>query len=322
MPETDLSRLKIVFLGTPDFAATVLRSLLTWPKARIVGVFTQPDRPVGRGKKIRPSPVKTLASDEGLTVFQPQSLNEPEALRQLQDLDPDVLVVAAYGLLLSSRVLDLAPFGALNVHASLLPKYRGAAPIQRALANGEPVTGITIMQMVPELDAGPILVQRALAIGIDDTAGTLHDELAELGGHCLVQALEGLLRNELVPVQQDPELVSYAPKLKKVDGIIDWSRPALEVHNHIRAMHPWPGACFDWPRPDGRGRVRVQVYPGRIGPEHGSSAPVPGTVLEPLGEELPIACQDRTYLVQTLKPSSGRPMSAREFACGYMRQGS
>jgi len=319
MPENDLNALRIVYLGTPDFAATILRSLIAWPQADVAGVVTQPDRPVGRGKKIRPPAVKTLAQESGLPVFQPRSLDDPTTIQELQSLEPDVLVVAAFGMLLSRKILDLAPYGALNVHASLLPKYRGAAPIQRALVNGEPVTGITIMQMVPELDAGPILIQRALAIGIDDTAGILHDELAELGGECLLEALQGLLRHELVPVQQDPELVTYAPKLKKEEGGINWARPAVEVHNHIRAMHPWPGAHFFWPRADDGKTLRLQVFPGRIGPARDESGPPPGTIQDLQGEDLPIACQDRTYLVQNVKPASSRPLSAREFVCGYLR---
>ena len=314
-----MNALRVVYLGTPDFAATILKSLIAWPQAEVVGAVTQPDRPMGRGKKIRPPAVKTLAQESGLPVLQPRSIDDPKTIQQLQSLEPDVLVVAAFGMLLNRKILDLAPYGALNVHASLLPKYRGAAPIQRALVNGEPVTGITIMQMVPELDAGPILIQRALAIGIDDTAGILHDELAELGGECLLEALHGLLRNELVPVQQDPELVTYAPKLKKEEGRIDWARPAVEVHNHIRAMHPWPGAHFFWPRAGDGETLRLQVFPGRIGPERDETGPPPGTLQELQDEGLPIACQDRSYLVQTIKPASSRPLSAREFVCGYLR---
>lgn len=320
MSAQELNPFRVAFFGTPDFAATILKSLITWPHADVVGVFTQPDKPGGRGKKIIAPPVKNLALESGLPVFQPQTLESPETLRDLQSLHPDLLVVAAFGMILSSRVLNLAPHGALNVHASLLPKYRGAAPIQRALANGEPVTGITIMQMVPELDAGPILLQRALAIGIDDTAGMLHDQLAALGGECLREALQGLQRHELVPVQQDPELVTYAPKLNKEDGRITWARPAMEVHNHIRAMHPWPGAFFSWPRPEDGKHIRLQVYPGRIGPEHEAPAPEPGTLQGVQDEGLPIACLDRSYLVTTLKPASSRPLTAREFVCGYLRQ--
>ena len=308
-----------VFMGTPDFAVRILERLTAWPGCGIVGVYTQPDRPCGRGRRCRPSPVKELAVKHGLPVFQPQNFKAPEDVDNLRSLDPDVLVVAAYGLILPEAVLESAPLGAVNVHASLLPRWRGAAPIQRCVMAGEPATGVSIMQMEKGLDTGPVLLQRAVAIGLDDTAGSLHDELAELGGELLVRVLEHLVRGDVRPMPQDHDLATYAPKLSKEEGRIQWDRSAWEVHNHIRGAWPWPGGFFDWKDQASR-TVRITVPPGRLGRALEPGEAAPGEFLGLEGDALAVACKDRVYLLPRLKPANAREMDARAFACGYLNR--
>jgi methionyl-tRNA formyltransferase len=311
-------KLRIVFLGTPDFAATILRRLAKWPGGDVAGVLTQPDRPCGRGQVCTPPPVKTLALELGIPVHQPENLKADENVELLEALSPDLLVVAAYGLILPQRVLDLAPRGAVNVHASLLPRYRGAAPIQRSIMRGDPVTGVTIMRMVKAMDAGPILLQRALPIRSSDTAQTIHDELAELGAELLVEALDMLRDGTLVPMEQDHKLATYAPKLEKGEGLIDWDRPAREVHNQIRGLYPWPGSYYDWLREDGAS-LRLTVFPGRIGRE--LDGPVaPGSILGVEDDNIAIACRDKVYLTPVIKASGGKALDARSFSCGYLNR--
>ncbi|MGE4468768.1 MAG: methionyl-tRNA formyltransferase [Desulfovibrio sp.] len=308
--------LRAVFMGTPDFAAVILTHLANWDGCEIVGVYTQPDRPCGRGRQCRPSAVKTRALELGLPVFQPEHFRDPEALARLASLQPDVLVVAAYGLILPQDVLDVPRLLPINVHASLLPKYRGAAPIQRAIQNGDEITGTTIMRMEAGLDTGPILMQRALRIGYDQHAGDIHDELAEQGGTLLVQALERLRSGALTAIPQDDDLATYAAKLTKREGELDWNRPAEELHNHIRAMHPWPGAYWFW---SGRGKpLRLNVLPGRPGRELAPDEAEPGAIL---GEEdglLAIACADKVYLTPGVKPQGRRELDPTAFCCGYL----
>ncbi|WP_027189141.1 methionyl-tRNA formyltransferase [Paucidesulfovibrio longus] len=311
-----LQPLRAVFMGTPDFAAEVLRHLAAWPGCELVGVYTQPDRPCGRGRHCQPSPVKTLALELGAPIFQPENFKNPEAVEELRALRPDVLVVAAYGLILPQAVLDVPRLMPLNVHASLLPKYRGAAPIQRAIEAGEVITGTTIMRMEAGLDTGPILLQRALRIGHDQHAGEIHDELAEQGGKMIVEALERLWRGALVEIPQDDAKSTYAPKLTKEEGEVDWNRPAQAVHDHIRAMYPWPGPFWFW---SGRGEpLRLNVLPGRVGRELAEGEAAPGEIL---GEEeglLAVACADKVYLTPGVKPQGRKELDATAFCCGYM----
>lgn len=310
-------QLNVVFMGTPEFAATILGHLLNRPLTSIQAVITQPDRARGRGRKLSASPVKIAAEKAGLSVWQPPRLSGEEAQEHLSSLAPDFLLVAAYGLILPPQILDIAHYGALNVHASLLPKYRGAAPIQRALADGEPVTGVSIMSMRPGLDCGPLLMQRALAIDLEDTAATLHDKLAQLGGECLVQTLNRFQTRDIISVPQDESQATYAPKLSKEEGRINWNQPARKVHNHIRAMHPWPGAFTDVRRSPGSEPLKIHIFPGQIGPQTLPET-APGSIEHTENEVLRIACSDRYYLVQTIKPSSRRPMSAAAFSRGYL----
>lgn len=306
---------RTVFLGTPDFAATILERLLAAEGVDVAAVFTQPDRSGGRGKKRLEPPVKKLASERGIPVYQPEKLDD-QSLEELRSIAPDALAVAAYGQILSEAFLRAAPLGAVNVHASLLPRYRGAAPIQWALLNGEQVTGITTMLMEPGMDTGPILQQRALAIGVDDTAGSLHDELAEMGGDLLPGTLTALAQGSLVPIPQDPERSSYAPKLDKSARRIDWNKTAWEIHNRIRALHPAPGIHCILGTSSGR-ELRVGIYPGTPGEEVGEAQP--GEVLGLDGQgRLGIACSDRIYRLSTLQPASGKPLTARDFYNGYL----
>lgn len=319
MAENAQARLKVVFMGTPAFAAQSLRHLVAWDGCEVVGVYTQPDRPAGRGQQQRPSAVKVLALEHNLPVFQPTNFRQQADVDALYALQADVLVVAAYGLILPQSVLDAAPMGAINVHGSLLPRYRGAAPIQRAVMNGDAVTGITIMQVVEALDAGPMLMQRALGIGVDDTSAILHDELAELGGSLLVTTLARMVAGTITPMPQDEALVTYAAKLTKTDGLINWNRPATEVHAHIRGVTPWPSAYCTLEMV-GRKPMRVTMNPGRIGEELSVAYPEgiePGTLVGLVGGALAFACSDRLYLVPTLRPADKKPMDANAFWCGY-----
>ncbi len=233
--------IRTVFMGTPDFALATFQGLINFG-LNLVGVYTQPDRPKGRGKKLAAPPVKELALQHDIPVFQPQKLREPAVVEQLKELQPELIVVVAYGQILPKSVLEIPQYGCINVHASLLPKYRGAAPINKAIVDGETETGVTTMYMDVGLDTGDMLVKRSLAIGENETAGQLHDRLAVTGREAMEETLKRICAGTLVAEEQDDELTCYAPMLKKEDGLIDWSQPAASVHNLIRGLDPWPGA--------------------------------------------------------------------------------
>jgi methionyl-tRNA formyltransferase len=314
----DLNPLRVVFMGTPDFAAEALETLLKFDAADVVAVYTQPDRPCGRGRQCKPSAVKQVALENDIPVYQPVNFKERADVDQLAALEPDVLVVAAYGLILPQAVLDVPAILPLNIHASLLPNWRGAAPIQRSIENGDVVTGISIMKMEAGLDTGPVMVQRALRIGYNDHAGTIHDELAKLGGICICEALARLQTGAYDFKPQDDSLATYAKKLEKQEGEIDWNRPAEAIHNQIRAMYPWPGAFFDWTNPEGK-VLRLHVTPGEVSEE---SAPqvAPGTVLGEMDGRLAITTADKVYLTPEVKPQGKKGMDATAFTCGYMKE--
>jgi methionyl-tRNA formyltransferase len=317
MDQEQTREASIVFFGTPAFAATILEALHNAADLYVKGVITQPDRPCGRGQARKPSAVKEYAQAQGYYVLQPESLKSEEIKALLRSLQADFFVVAAYGLLLPQVILNIPRLECLNVHASLLPKHRGASPIQAALLSGDEVAGITIMRMVAAMDAGPILLQRAMAIGLDDTAQTLHDKLAGLGARLIVEALRGYLCGALTFSEQNHSLATYAPKLTKEQGQIDWNRPARDVHNHIRAMHPWPGAFFFLQGATSAPR-KIIVHPGDIG-DAVSQDIAPGSFLGLDKGRLAIACDDRAYLVSRLHPSDAKPMNAQAFFCGYQR---
>lgn len=306
-------------MGTPDFAAAVLAKVLDAGAARVVGVYTQPDRPCGRGHKCQPSPVKLLALEEDLPYYQPLNFKDPAAVAELAALRPDVLLVAAYGLILPQSVLDVPRLGPWNVHASLLPRYRGAAPIQRAIMDGERQTGVTIMRMEAGLDTGPMLLKHAILIGADETAGSLHDRLASLGGDMAVETLKLLSGGPVHPEPQDGSQATYAAKLTKEDTQIDWARPASQVHDHIRAMHPRPGAFFSVEFPGENRQIRLQASPGSFLPGLPPDTP-PGRILGLSGGLLQIACTDGIYQIPSVKPEGKKFMDAQAFACGYLNK--
>ena len=231
--------LRIVFAGTPEFAAEHLKALLDSPY-EIVAVYTQPDRPAGRGQKLMPSPVKQLALEHSIAVMQPPTLRAPDAQAELAALKPDLMVVVAYGLILPQAVLDIPRLGCINSHASLLPRWRGAAPIQRAIEAGDSKSGVTVMHMEAGLDTGPMLLTAVTPITREDTGGSLHDRLAELGPPAVIEAIAGLAAGTLVGEVQDDSLATYAHKLNKDEARIDWSRPAVELERLVRAFNPWP----------------------------------------------------------------------------------
>jgi methionyl-tRNA formyltransferase len=233
--------MKIVFMGTPEFAVPSLKALVDSGE-EVAAVVAQPDKPQGRGLKLSPPPTKVFAEERGIPVLQPQGIRTEAFLRDLAELNPDIIIVAAYGKILPRSILELPPFGCINVHASMLPEYRGAAPVNWAIARGEKVTGVTIMRMDEGMDTGDILLTREVPIDDDDTGETLSGKLSLAGAELLLMALENLKRGELHPLKQDDSLATYAPMLKKEDGRIDWSKPAGEIRNLIRGMLPWPGA--------------------------------------------------------------------------------
>ena len=242
---------RVVFMGSPDFALPSLRALAgrggsgTRPY-QVVGVVTQPDRASGRGRELKAPPVKALALDLSLPIIQPEKLRDPAALQQLRDWNPDLIVVSAFGQLLKPDVLDLPRFGCINVHASLLPRWRGAAPINAAILAGDEETGVTIMKMDAGLDTGPMLAQRSIRLTRDDTAGSVFERLSTLGADLLLATLPDYLTGKLTPTPQPAEAVTYAPMLKKEDGRLDFTRPAAELERRVRAMNPWPGAWFEY----------------------------------------------------------------------------
>ncbi|GAB4476284.1 MAG: methionyl-tRNA formyltransferase [Anaerolineae bacterium] len=299
---------RVVFLGTPEFAVPCLQALIDHPDLEVVGVVTQPDRPAGRGQKLRASPVKEAAVAHGLPVLQPASLRDEAALEALRTLQPDVLVVAAFGQILRRPVLELAPYGSINVHASLLPRWRGAAPIQYAIQAGDTETGVTIMKMDPGLDTGPILVQRAIPIAPNETGASLHDKLAVLGAEILPPALLGYLRGEIVPRPQPEEGVTLAPTLQKEAGRIDWTASARQIDRQVRAFFPWPGTFTFF---EGgllkiiRGQPRPDARPGAA----------PGTLIAVEGG-LGVATGEGIYLLHEVQPAGKRPMAASAFLAG------
>jgi methionyl-tRNA formyltransferase len=294
---------RILFAGTPPFAATALDALAD-AGHDIALVLTQPDRPAGRGMKLTPSAVKQAASARGLSVSQPPSLKSPEVLAGLHAVDADVMVVAAYGLILPQAVLDLPRFGCLNIHASLLPRWRGAAPIQRAILAGDAETGITIMQMDAGLDTGAMLSKTVVPIRNDDTAASLHDVLAAAGASAIVAALANYAR--LVPVAQDDAQATYAAKLSKDEAQLDWGQPAATLARAVRAFNPVPGA---WTLLDG---APLKIWAAQVAPGSGE----PGEVLRADAEGLVVACGSGALVMLEIQPAGGKRMGAAAFLAG------
>jgi methionyl-tRNA formyltransferase len=302
--------IRTVFMGSPEFSLPALQGLAK--QFPLVGVVTQPDRPAGRGRVLTPPPVKLLARQLGIPVIQPRRMREPQAMQQLQDWDPELIVVAAFGQILRAEVLDLPRFGCVNVHASLLPRWRGAAPIPAAILHDDAETGVTIMLMDPGVDTGPMLSQRALPIRPDDTAGALSERLSVLGGELLLETLPSYLSGELQPIPQDDSAATYAPMLKKEDGRLDFSLPAAELERQVRAFNPWPGTFLEWqgqPLKIHRARaVRSNVMAGRFWN-------APGT-RETYEDRPAVGTSQGLLVLDLVQPAGKRPIPGSEFLRG------
>ncbi|SDK43451.1 methionyl-tRNA formyltransferase [Microbulbifer yueqingensis] len=304
--------LKVIFAGTPDFAAVHLQGLLD-SEHSVIAVYTQPDRPAGRGKKLLASPVKQLALQHDIPVYQPPSLRDEAAQAELASLDADVMVVVAYGLILPQAVLDTPRLGCVNVHASLLPRWRGAAPIQRAIEAGDPESGVAIMQMEAGLDTGPVLVESRCPISPRDTGGSLHDKLARLGGPALLEALTRLADGSAEPQAQDDSRATYAAKISKEEARLDWHRPATELERQIRAFNPFPVCWTTYT--DQRGEQRLRVYGAQL--ERGCHSDAPGTILAADAEGILVACGREALRLQQLQLPGKKALPAEEILKGY-----
>ena len=305
--------LRVVFMGTPDFAVPALRAIIAagFP---VIAVYSQPPRPKGRGQQVQPAPVHQAALDAGIPVYNPVSLKKDEGARaQFAALGADVAVVAAYGLILPRAVLDAPRHGCLNIHASLLPRWRGASPIQHAVWHGDAQSGVGIMQMEEGLDTGPVLAERAVAIGDATTAQTLHDALAAAGAELIVATLGRIAAGDYpVPAPQDESRATYAPLLSKEDGRVDWTQDAAQIARQVRALNPWPGV---WTQAGGK---RLKILAAAVAA--GSFAGAPGTLADRAGH---VACGGGTALrLVTVQPESGRPMDAAAAVSGkYIVEG-
>lgn len=291
-------------MGSPDFSLPALRVLAQ--THQVLGVVTQPDRASGRGREIKAPPVKALANELNIPVIQPEKLREPGAMRTLHEWNPDLIVVAAFGQILRREVLELPRYGCLNIHASLLPRWRGAAPINAALLAGDEETGVTIMKMDAGLDTGPMLASRSLRIKPDDTAGSLFEALSTLGADLLIETLPAYIHGEITPQPQPKEGVTYAPMLKKEDGRLDFHQSAAELERRIRAMNPWPGAWFEW-----QGNL-LKVGRASIGEMKGFAV---GSRLVVDGRPA-IQCADGALILEEVQPPGKRIMPGKAFLSG------
>jgi len=305
------SGLRIVYAGTPAFAVPALQALHD-AGHQIVAVFTQPDRPAGRGRRLQPSPVKQAAQTLDIPVHQPRKL-DVEARAELQALNPDLMVVTAYGLILPRAVLALPRMGCINIHASLLPRWRGAAPIQRAIQAGDTETGISIMQMDEGLDTGPVLLRSAVPITEHETGGSLHDKLAALGGNCILDAVDGLATGRLKTSPQPEAGVCYARKLSKAEAAIDWTLPAIDIARQVRAFNPWPVAQTQW------GKRTLRIHAAHV--HEGAASGDPGQVLQADRDGVVIACRSGGLALETVQLPGKRAISARDLVNAGLRAG-
>ncbi|HIT32165.1 MAG TPA: methionyl-tRNA formyltransferase [Candidatus Enterenecus stercoripullorum] len=301
--------MRIVFFGTPDFAVPALNALVESGQ-EIVGVFTQPDKPKNRGMKLMPTPVKECAYTYNIPVYQPSTLRDGSAVELLRQLEPDLIVVAAYGKILPKEVLELPALGCVNIHSSLLPKYRGAAPINWAILNGEDRTGVTLMYMAEGLDTGDMLAQAETEIALDEDAGQLHDQLARMGAKLLVETLPSLEAGTAVAVPQDDALSCYAPMLSKELSPVDWSRTARQIHDQVRGLVPWPSAVTQL---DG---VRCKLWKTAL--THETTDKAPGSVVQADKRGLKLACGDGQVLeLLEVQPDGKKRMAASAFLAGH-----
>ncbi len=300
--------MRVVFMGTPDIAAVCLNRILQ-DGFQVVGVYTQPDRPKSRGMKLTASPVKELALAHGLPVFQPESFREDEAVEQLRALEPDVVAVVAYGRILPQRVLDIPPMGCINIHASLLPKYRGSAPYQWAILDGCQQTGVTAMYLCREMDAGDMIDVRKTPISQQETAGQLLERLAQLGAELLSSTLDKLSRGPVERIPQDPAQVSYAPMLDRSMSPIDWSRTAAQISCQVRGLHPWPMATAEL------AGTKFKIHQVAVLQEQTQAQP--GTVLGLTKTGLKVACGEGVVEILSLQAEGGKRMAAPDYFRGH-----
>jgi methionyl-tRNA formyltransferase len=302
--------MRIVFMGTAELACRPLEALCSDPRYQILAVVTQPDRPRGRELKLQPSPVKALAVRGNLPVLQPIRARDPQFMMDLQKIAPDLIVVVAFGQILPQAILDLPRHGCLNVHTSLLPRHRGAAPIQWAILEGDAQTGVTIMKMDAGLDTGPILSQAITPITPEDTSATLHDRLAELGANLLVQTIPDYVSGKLTPTAQPVEGATYARKITREDGCIDWAQPARAIHNRVRAFVPWPGT-YTWRTADGRSLLKIW----KATPVEASGSP--GEVIASDSGELVVACGQGALRILEVQREGGRRLPVAQYLLGH-----
>jgi len=309
--------IRIIMLGTGDFALPTFKHLVE-SGFRVVALVTQPDRPQGRKQELVPSRIKLSAEARAIPIEQPEDVNAPESLSRLREFGPDLLVTAAYGQILSAELLSIARLGGINLHGSILPSYRGAAPVARAIQNGETETGVTVIRMTPRIDAGGIVATAGTPIDPDETAGELEERLARLGAPLVAHAVEAVASASVVMLPQDKAKVTRAPKLRKEDGLIDWSQPAQTIHNLVRAMQPWPVAHTTWqPRSPAPGdRLRVIVHRTQVIGGQGA----PGEVIEAAGDRLVVAGGEGAVALWTIQLPGKRTLTAAEFLRGHRVQ--
>ncbi len=306
--------IRLVFLGTGDFALPTFEHLVATGHD-VAALVTQPDRPQGRKQELVPAAIKRAAEARGIPVFQPEDVNGAESLDHIRAFGPELLVTAAYGQILSGELLGIPRLGGINLHGSVLPAYRGASPVARAIQNGDAETGVTIIRMTPRIDAGGIIAIARMPIDPDETAGELEDRLARIGAPLVAQSIAAMAAGPLPILPQEKAAVTRAPKLRKEDGLIDWSRPARAVHDHVRAMQPWPLASTTWiPRP-GTGRPPMRIIVHRTAVE-GASGP-PGSVIEASGDRLVVAAGQGAVRLRTIQLEGKKPADAAEFLRGY-----
>lgn len=303
MTHVERKAASLIFMGSPDFALPALRALAQ--HYNVVGVVTQPDRASGRGRELKAPPVKRLALELGIPVMQPEKLRLPEAMEQLRAWSPELIVVAAFGQILKKDVLDLPRFGCINVHASLLPRWRGAAPINAAILHGDAETGVTIMKMDPGLDTGPMLSQRSIRLTPEDTAGSVFEKLSAIGADLLIETLPDYLSGKLKPIPQPEEGVTYAPMLKKEEGQLDFGRDVHELERRVRAFNPWPGAFMDF---DG---TLLKVHRARV--KEGDAAAGQRLIIQ---DQPAVVARGGILVLEQVQPAGKKSMSGRSFLAG------